>query len=81
MRKFGEPHRIGLDGFAKHLGAKRPGAAVKQYSAVPVSLQELHFSHQLASNVSSNDIQNLLISGDLDIEKLAQADIAGHPGS
>jgi hypothetical protein len=31
--------------------------------------------------VSSNDIQNLLISGDLDIEKLAQADIAGHPGS
>ena len=81
MGRFGTPHQVGLDGFAQHLGPKRNGPGVKQYLSVPASLQELNFSQQLSSNVSSNEIEHLLISGDADIAKFAQADIEGHPGS
>lgn len=81
MKRFGFAHPIGLEAFAAHLGNKRPGAPVRRYISLPVSLHELHFSQKLTSTVSSKDIENLMISGDVDLEKLAQADITGAPGS
>lgn len=81
MRKFGEAYEIGLQGFSKHLGSKRTGLPKKQYLQAPTSLQEINFSQQLAAKVSSKDIENLLISGDVNLQLLAQSDLEGRPGS
>ncbi len=81
MNKYGTAHPIGLDAFAAHLGVKRTGAPVRQYAAMPMSLRELNFSQQLTSPVSSKDVESLMISGDIDLSKIAQADISGEPGS
>jgi hypothetical protein len=81
MGRYGTAHPIGLDAFATHLVTKRVGAPEKQHSAIPVSLQELDFSQQLDASVSSKDIESLMISGDVDLHKISQADISGAPGS
>lgn len=81
MSAHGTAHAIGLDAFAAHLGEKRSGAPVRQYSALPMSLYELSFNPKLKASVSSKDIENLMISGDVDLEKLAFADISGEAGS
>ena len=81
MNRFGKAHLIGSAAFAAHLGEKRNSSPVKHYTALPVSLLELEFSPKLTAPVSSRDIENLMISGDVDLEKLAQADIGGAPDS
>lgn len=81
MNKYGTAHPIGLDAFADHLGSKRKGAPVRHDAAIPVSLRELNFSQQLKAPISSKDIENLMISGDVDLSKIAQADVSGEPGS
>ncbi|SUS08781.1 conserved hypothetical protein [uncultured Defluviicoccus sp.] len=81
MNKYGTAHPIGLDALAAHLSVKRTGAPVRQYAAMPMLLKELNFSQQLTSPVSSKDVESLMISGDVNLNKIAQADISGAPGS
>jgi hypothetical protein len=81
MRRFGKSHLIGTEGFAKYLGIKRLTKSAKDYSDFPFGLQELTFLQKKDANVSVRDIENLLLSGDLDISKLAQSDISGGTNS
>ena len=77
MARLGQVHPIGLSALASHLVAKRPGLPIPQYSVMPTSLQELHYEQKISSAISSRDIDALLISGEVDLKKLAEADIAG----
>ena len=81
MARFGQVHPIGLSALADHLTIKRPGLPIPQYSLMPTSLQELHYEQKVSSSVSSRDIETLLISGEPDLTKLAEADIAGNGNS
>uniref|UniRef100_UPI0012EDCE83 SIR2 family protein n=1 Tax=Mesorhizobium xinjiangense TaxID=2678685 RepID=UPI0012EDCE83 len=80
MSKYGSAHPIGMAAFATCLGSKRTGAPAREYTALPMSLQELEFSPALKASVASRDIENLMISGDIDLDKLSNADISGEPG-
>jgi hypothetical protein len=81
MSKFGTPHAIGLSALAAHLGMKRPGAAVRSYTALPVAMQEMFFTPKVTSSISALDLERLFISGTLDLNKLSQADISAEPGA
>jgi hypothetical protein len=81
MARFGQVHAIGLSALAGHLASKRPGRPIPQYNLIPTSIQELHFEQKTSSSVSSRDIDTLLISGEVDLKKLAEADITGSGNS
>jgi hypothetical protein len=81
LSKFGKPHQIGIDGFSRHLEKKRPGSAVKKYSILPTPFREIHFDQKISATISPADIENLLITGDFDHNKLAEADLNGGRGA
>ncbi len=81
MNKYGRAHPIGLSEFATQLGRKRSGPPIKQYSSVPIQLKELVFTKQQKASVSSRDIEDLMLTGDIDLNKLSHADVSGGAGS
>lgn len=81
MKRFGIVHTIGVDGFATHLGVKRAGAPVKYHHEIPPYLRELAFNPQVEAHISSRDVDNLIVSGDISIEKIAESDIVGSASS
>jgi hypothetical protein len=81
LSNFGTPHPIGLSSLAAHLGTKRPGAPVKTYMALPVTMQEMFFTPKVTASISATDIEHLFISGAPDLNKLSQADISAESGA
>ncbi len=81
MSKFGTPHSIGLSSFATHLGVKRPGAAVRSYTSLPIGVQEAFYRPKLSDSISAVDIERLFISGSLVTDKLSESDISCEPGA
>lgn len=81
MKRFGEVHPIGLDAFAKHLAAKRPGSPIKKHLDVPASLREMTFIPQVEASVSSRDVDNLIVSGDVNVAKISESDLSSGKSS
>lgn len=81
LARFGQVHEVGTTGFAAHLAVKRTGQPLISTAQSPESLRELNFVSQAETHISSQDIHSLLISGDIEYEKLSQRDSTGLPGS
>lgn len=81
MKRFGSVHKIGTSGFADLLKKKRTGHPVSVDLEPPASMREIQYVPQATASISSNDIQSLLISGELDLSKLSQMDIDQRDGS
>ncbi len=81
MQKYGRPYPVGLATFATHLDVKRPGPPTRTYTALPMSLIEHEFVQALTTDVSSKDIESLILSGVVDLDKLSDADVSGRPGA
>jgi hypothetical protein len=81
MSRFGTAHPIGIDAFAAHLLTKRPGMPVKRFIEIPPALREVAYRPQVDAHVSSKDIDNLILSGDIAVDKLSEADLSGNSSS
>ncbi len=81
MKRFGEVHTIGIECFSEHLKEKRLDATRINYESPPMMLRELTYTPQERYDISSRDIGNLMISGEVEIHKISRADIERTAGS